>query len=156
MRSIRYAGTISSKIGFYIGDICYALSDKMYHELWGEKHDYNDGQFEAYDSGCCFAVAQTAYGDGSYVDQDGHDYPVDAGVIGIVPLELVAKEKAKNLGSIFVDPGMAIYDIRDGVFDFTMPNGDHVHIDTTGEDTFEWDDEDYEDDDDDWEDDEDE
>lgn len=32
-------GTVKSKIGFYIGDICYALPEHTYHKVWGGAFD---------------------------------------------------------------------------------------------------------------------
>ena len=124
MRKGHFMGQIKSDIGFYVGDICYALSDKMYHEVWGDKYHFDDGCFEAMDSGFSFAVGSTANGDGCYVDNEGHEYPVDAGCIGIVPLELVAKEKAKDLGFISKGPGKAHYEINDGKFIFSVPSSE--------------------------------
>ena len=122
MRNCMYYGKLRSDIGFYIGDICYALSDKMYHEIWGDKYRWEDGEFEMMDSGFNFAVGSTAYGDGCYTDQYGHEYPVDAGVIGIVPLELVAKEEAYELGFVSKKPGIATYCFKNGTFRFDIPN----------------------------------
>lgn len=44
-------GTVKSKIGFYIGDICYALPEHTYHEVWGGAHyavgfDDDDDDFD--------------------------------------------------------------------------------------------------------------
>lgn len=83
--------TIKSKKGFYIGDICYVLDDEIYSGVWGAA-EYEDGEYTT-PSGHKFAVASTAYGDGSYNDQDGNEYGVDAGVIGIVPWELLETQK---------------------------------------------------------------
>lgn len=30
---------IRSDVGFYIGDICYVLDDRIYHGVWGDQHD---------------------------------------------------------------------------------------------------------------------
>lgn len=35
-------------------------------------------------------ASSTAYGDGIYNDQDGHSYSVDAGMIGVIPLNALA------------------------------------------------------------------
>ena len=81
---------IRSDIGFYIGDICYVLDDRLYHGVWGDQHGFVDGTFKDPDTGLEVAVAGTAYGDGRYLGSDGAEFPVDAGVIGLVPLELAA------------------------------------------------------------------
>ena len=131
-------GKITSTKGFYIGDICYALSDKVYDGVWGGA-DYDDGihkdpatQFE-------FAVAGTKYGDGTYEDDYGRTYGVDAGCIGLVPKELA--EKGTDGGHYFPGAGTAGFEACNGVFKITLPNGDEININTDDE---------YEEDDEDW------
>ena len=82
---------LHSKKGFYVGDICYVLDDPIYHGIWGDKHDFEDGLIETEFGN--FAVASTAYGDGEYYDEYGHSYGVDAGVLGIVPWEILEKQE---------------------------------------------------------------
>lgn len=79
--------TITSEKGFYVGDICYVMDDADY-DRWIDVWGYSDGEIPM--SGHSFAVASTAFGDGTYRGSDGFYYPVDAGVIGVVPLELVS------------------------------------------------------------------
>lgn len=88
--------TINVKNGFYVGDLCYALSDEVYHGVWGA-NNYEIGKYE-YD-GKEFAMVNTAYGDGCYLGSDLREYPVDAGIIGICDAEL-AKKDFGNLGRI--------------------------------------------------------
>ena len=59
--------------------LCYALSDELYDGEWGEKHDYEPGDYSP-----LFAVDRTKYGDGRYEDGYGHHYPVDSGTIALV------------------------------------------------------------------------
>lgn len=112
-------GTVESTLGFYIGDICYVLSDEVYHDFWGTKKDYEDGVYEL-PSGLKFAVASTAYGDGLYHDDNGNDYPVDAGVIGVVPHELIGKGHAQlekwELG-VMLTGTRAEFKAEDGYFE---------------------------------------
>lgn len=123
------ATAIKSAQGFYIGDICYVLDDEVYYGVWG-KNGYVDGQYKA-DNGYAFAVASTMYGDGCYDDDDGNVYGVDAGVLGIVPLELVSDvEKAREDGLVVECNGEATMYAREGDFHFELPNGKKVHIDT--------------------------
>ena len=121
---------IKSCKGFYIGDICYVLGDDDYHSFWGNQKGFADGKFEVPGKGYAFAVGFTAYGDGVYSDEEGRLYPVDAGVIGIVPLELVEKENGLENGTVIMMPGIAALDCEDGVFDFCLPDGSTVNIDT--------------------------
>jgi hypothetical protein len=124
-------GEIKSDKGFYIGDICYALGREKYDELWGDQHGYDDGVIEdSEDTGLKFAVSGTRYGDGEYPGSDGCIYGVDAGVIGLVPLELVEREGAECLGRIVRRPGIATFAAEDGDFTIKLPDGEVVFIDT--------------------------
>jgi hypothetical protein len=124
---------IRSDVGFYIGDICYVLDDRLYHGVWGDQNGYADGTFRDPDTGLEVSVAGTAYGDGCYLGSDGAEFPVDAGVIGLVPLELVPKEKEPQggrLGEIFKMPGEAEFIAEDGLFTVILPDGCMVEINT--------------------------
>ncbi len=135
---------IRSDIGFYIGDICYVLDDRLYYGVWGDQNEFADGTFRDPDTGLEVAVAGTAYGDGCYLGSDGAEFPVDAGVIGLVPLELVSREKAPQggqLGEIFKMPGEAEFIAEDGLFTVILPDGHIVEINTD----YEYDEEGYED-----------
>nr|DAR59231.1 MAG TPA: hypothetical protein [Caudoviricetes sp.] len=121
--------TIKSNKGFYIGDICYVLNDDIYDGIWGKIGQYQDGEY-ATDGGNKFVVASTAYGDGCYGDDYGNVYGVDAGVLGLVPLELVAKRNGVQWGAVFEGEGEATMVARDGEFEFTLPNGRKIKIDT--------------------------
>lgn len=120
---------IQSAEGFYIGDICYALSKKVYHEVWGG-NDYEDGVYTEPETGKRFAVAGTAHGDGGYRDNKGHLYGVDAGNIGIVPKELCGSTEG---GFYYACPGTAILVEDDGVFTIHLPDGEELEIDTNDE-----------------------
>ena len=120
--------TVVSNKGFYVGDICYVLNDDLYHGVWGAA-GYENGVFTDTASGLKFAVAGTLYGDGEYQDQQGRRYGVDAGVIGIVPIELVAPKYYRG-GHIFECAGEAMFEAEDGVFNIILPDGQGIFIDT--------------------------
>ncbi len=128
MNIMRVKGKIESKHGFYIGDICYVLSDKVYDDLWGEKHGYKDGIYNDPETGVSFAVAETAYGDGTYSDNEGREYDVDSGTIGLVPEELIDKESTN--GFYFPGEGTASFKANNGNFTITLPEGKTIFIDT--------------------------
>ena len=121
-------GKIYSKLGFVVTDVCYVLREDYYTNFWGKKHNYADGIFEI--NGFRFAVGSTAYGDGVYFDNESHKYPVDAGNIALVPLELVGKEDGLSFGTVFGIPGEAEFTCENGIFDIALPNGHKIHIDT--------------------------
>ena len=137
-------GCVSSEKGFYVGDICYALRDDIYHGFWGNVKHFDDGVFDVPTcDGMSFAVGSTACGDGCYPDQLGHAFPVDAGNIGVVPIELVKDmDKAIDLGLVVDAPGTATFESVDGIFNILLPDGQTVEIDTH------FDGDEYEDDDD--------
>lgn len=131
-------GAIKSDKGFYVGDICYALAEDVYHGVWGGA-GYEDGKHTDPATGREFIVAGTADGDGEYNDQTGRLYPVDAGNIGIVPLELLDeggfaslsdKLQDEPLGLIVQTPGEATFEAESGVFDITLPGDRSVIINT--------------------------
>ena len=131
-------GTIKSDKGFYVGDICYALSKDVYHGVWGGA-GYKDGKHTDHATGREFIVAGTADGDGVYLDQIGRPYLVDAGNIGIVPLELLDEGwfaslsdrlQDETLGLIVKTPGEATFEAERGVFDITLPGDRSVIINT--------------------------
>jgi hypothetical protein len=69
---------------YYIGDPCYVLAENDW--LPHEGPNYDEGLF-TYKGKHCFADG-TAYGDGCYRDNRRNSYPVDAGLIGILPEEV--------------------------------------------------------------------
>lgn len=130
-------GKIKSRKGFYVGDICYVLSDEVYNGIWGNKGHYKDGTFDvpcetgrSDSTGRRFTVGSTAYGDGLYLDDEGREFPVDAGNIGLVPLELVENDVGSGFGTVVYTPGEATLRCKDGVFDITLPERFSIHIDT--------------------------
>lgn len=115
---------------YYIGDPCYAFDDS-----WGDVLKETDF---FYAEPCTIgtsrlAAGSTAYGDGEYYDQENTAYPVDAGLIGALPINLLKRDgklnpkkiKEDNLGRVveFKEPFMV--EINNGFFRFG-----HIEIDT--------------------------
>jgi len=76
---------------YYIGDPCYVFkyenkvfSDAIRRMFTKEEHAIS---FQ-HKKRKCF-IAKTAYGDGHYRDNLGNMYPVDAGMLGAIPVESV-------------------------------------------------------------------
>lgn len=126
---------IKSEKGFYIGDICYAMQNGLYRGVWGGKHHYQDGCFEIPGRNLWFAVAGTAYGDGEYEGSNGFWFPVDAGNIGVLPLEVCTNDLTEiSGGGMLVDaPGTVVFNADDGIFEIELPNGSEFSINTRDE-----------------------
>lgn len=136
-----------SAVGFYIGDICHVLSDDVYHGVWGRQvrdgdgwkdsgsPGFQEGQFTH--DGFTVGVAGTAHGDGEYIDEcEIFTFPVDAGVLGIVPLELVQDiGKAIHYGAVLYGTH-AEMEADGGRFRFTIRDSDrmtvYINVDTAG------------------------
>ena len=65
---------------YLIGDLCYRDQEDV-DELFAE---YQPGRVKTLYDGRKYVYLNTAYGDGSYLDQDGREYWVDSGTIGIM------------------------------------------------------------------------
>lgn len=83
---------------YIVGDPCYAVPDERWME-WLEAADYtsDDKILLAHLDGHPVLGIGTARGDGCYGGSDGNSYPVDTGLIGLVPVELdgATKEQEK-------------------------------------------------------------
>lgn len=87
---------------YILGDPCYAVPDGEWMELL-ESCDYfntpvgtlrrstKEGTFNVMETFKILAFS-TRWGDGTYQGTDGGMYPVDAGLIGLVPVEVVGKD----------------------------------------------------------------
>ena len=80
---------------YWLCDPCYAVPSDLWMDLLNscKFFEYPIGVVQAGD-GKNYSVLgfSTEYGDGLYNDQYGNSYPVDAGLIGLTPLDLVEGE----------------------------------------------------------------
>jgi len=112
---------------YYIGDLCYVM-----HDEWSEVCEnivYN-GEFELKD-GRRYAMFGTAYGDGTYYDQLGKEYGVDAGLIGCILVSDINTDNEKNR----IEWGN-VYDITEPFEPYSNGGNMHfgpVYIETDGE-----------------------
>jgi len=85
---------------YYIGDLCYVMSDRWdeFCELTCSGNKVLDGEFNLAD-GTRFATFTTKYGDGTYRDEQGNTYPVDAGLIGCINVKDIAPTELENLSN---------------------------------------------------------
>jgi len=122
---------------YYIGDPCY-----IFEESWQDA--LNETEFFRKDKlfGKDIFVNSTAYGDGLFYDNHGNSYPVDAGMIGILPIELINKDAKisqedivkQKFGTVQTFTENFTCDYEDGEFRFG-----HIRINTKGiEDEEEW------------------
>ena len=117
---------------YYVGDLCYALEDDIYHDVFGQK-GYASGLYQHEED--FFLVSGTAFGDGEYVDTLGRTYAVDAGILGICPIALA--KKGTDGGQVIEFDGDTECYFRGGMFSFT-PVGEAIAlfiIDTYGDDS---------------------
>ena len=114
---------INVKNGFYIGDLCYALNEKIYDEVWGG-NNYEDGQYTDPETKAEFAMVGTAYGDGEYESDVGTFFPVDAGIIGVADLSICDKDT--SFGKVVPDySGIVYIEYNDGTI--TVSWGDDAN-----------------------------
>lgn len=80
---------------YWIGDPCYVFPHKgpmkdKWHELLNACNYFEDDMPAVIDNGKITVwAAGTAYGDGCYESNFGDNFPVDAGLIGIIPVETI-------------------------------------------------------------------
>jgi len=115
---------------YYIGDLCYALSDDIYDNIFGGT-GYCSGIYEEKATKRVFLVSNTAFGDGMYPGSDGKEFGVDAGIIGICSVSLM--EKSGNGGHVYTFKTPVRCKFAAGRFFFTSQDKSLV-IDTTGDD----------------------
>jgi hypothetical protein len=105
---------------YVIGDLCYRDQEDA-DELFA---DYQPGKIKTLYDGRRYAYLNTAYGDGSYSDQDGNEYSVDSGTIGIMQYD--DGELDSRMGRTFeFDSDFQVY-ASNGVLHFG-----HISIDTS-------------------------
>lgn len=83
-------GSVTMPAGkYYVGDPCYAVPDSRWEEWLKAANFEDEGRFlVANIDGHAVLGIGTAYGDGTYEGNDGNSYPVDAGLLGLVPVSI--------------------------------------------------------------------
>jgi len=122
---------------YYIGDLCYILKPewKEVCDLIIKEDTVLEGKFKLSD-GREFFIGNTAYGDGTYQDNLGQEYPVDSGSLGLIEVrnEFDPNIKLGNLHTFFQDFTVSV---EEGYFIFGA-----ITIDTRSEEDYS--DEEYE------------
>lgn len=121
---------------YFFGDTCYTLGDIDDGPEWGTWVDYTSEMSEQFVlpiSGAkigefSLIASSTAYGDGLYHDQDGVSYSVDAGLIGVTPIEFIEevnadKEHLATLGRFIELTTDHVLAYNDGVITLTSVDG---------------------------------
>jgi hypothetical protein len=96
---------------YWLGDPCYSVPSDLWIPLL-ESCDFFNLPVGTVNGHKVYA-SPTAYGDGEYVGSDGYSYPVDAGLIGLVPEALVTEEPSGFSRKITVDHDF-IFGYEDG------------------------------------------
>lgn len=118
---------------YYIGDPGYAF-DKTWMDILKETDWFNNEPCKIGKHLC--AAGSTAHGDGLYKDQNNYEYPIDAGLIAILPIVLLRRERKLNITKIAKEKYGRVVDfekpfeviIENGKFDFGG-----ILINTTGD-----------------------
>lgn len=115
--------------GFDMSENGLVISQKKDRQVWAS-HNYDDGKYTTNDYD--WAVYSTAYGDGVY-DGGNYRFCVDAGAIGILPLELITDnqklEEAKSLGFVIEGELSANFETDgNGCFDVEIYNKDNEGV----------------------------
>lgn len=117
---------------YFIGDPCYCFEGD-----WGDILDKTDFfSEEVLHKGKLLAAFGTKYGDGTYLDQFDNKFPVDAGLIGIVPVCMITKEGGKK-NNWLKQAGLFVKfqcGEKMSEFDGTITIGEHII--KTGDDDF--------------------
>ena len=102
---------------YFIGDPSLVFGHRSWDEVMTAGKDFkNSAPFDF--GGFSLWVAYTTNGDGEYEDQNGNKYPVDAAVLGAVPIELVEDPEHESFGAILNAPRGLEVSSEDGVFRF--------------------------------------
>lgn len=84
---------------YYVSDPCYCFNNDTWHKIGAITNWFQDEEkpvFE-YKGKPCLAFS-TAHGDGLFTDNQGREYGVDAGMIGLIPVEVADKAPCEGIG----------------------------------------------------------
>ena len=116
---------------YYIGDPCYVIKD---WDSFLDKLGFNGGSYkEGHNTYAGYNLfwSHTLHGDGTYYDQTGRQFFVDAGMLSVLPVEICDSEMIRDHSDISVvqnfQSDFACFDI-DGLIMFG-----NVMINTDGD-----------------------
>ena len=118
---------------YFVGDPCYVIRNDEWEDILKYTQFFGAfgiGQWGGFWKGYKMFSASTAYGDGCYTDNEGREYGVDAGMLGIVPYEYITEFGDIDCGNIIeFEKDFEVEMIDKGVFKFGS-----IVIDTLGAD----------------------
>lgn len=87
---------------YYIGDPCYVIDDKEWDDVLDATAYFENAGVSTFQGHQLWGHS-TAYGDGTYLDQNGNEYGVDSGCIGAVPIGLIENPGGEDHGTMVID-----------------------------------------------------
>jgi hypothetical protein len=108
---------------YFIGDPCYVINES-WTEFIDKVKENTITEFRGYE----VFYGGTAWGDGTYLDNNGNEYPVDSGCLGIIPVDLIELDSSQELGQIVNFDDEFDVDNDGGIFTFG-----HIFINTDWE-----------------------
>ena len=129
------SNTVLVPAGTYIlGDPCYAIPDNKWDEAITTTDCFHTPVGFVTVDGIKYPIMgfATAYGDGEYPGTDGRWFPVDAGLIGLVPYDLDKEHYNNDVSHIVVFDDETLCTNVNGVMQFG-----NIRIDTAGDDALE-------------------
>lgn len=79
---------------YYLGDPCYFFTSDDWGKVLSTCHTFSDPIGKS-PNGRPVLGFGTAYGDGAYRGSDGFEYGVDAGMIGLIPVDGITRDRAE-------------------------------------------------------------
>lgn len=101
---------------YYIGDPSYPFQDETWDRILDELNLFSAELLTW--QGRDFWAGSTKWGDGTYTDQNGVEYAVDTGQIGIIPLEIIDDPEGLEHGTVIElkNSVHVEYDPKEGTF----------------------------------------
>lgn len=132
---------ITTNKGFFVGDPCYVIPKRYWDEYVDEYYKASERGYTHFNfRGVVVGGSNTKHGDGSYLTDDGDEIDVDAGIIGVTPLELI-EDSIGYGGRTITGKHQASVEYKDGNITVSIKGEQDIEIQTGKE----YDEDDYED-----------
>lgn len=123
---------------YYLGDPVFALDETTYHELYGDRFQYENGKFDLKNNDQYMIVHKTHYGDGTFYDTKKRKYIVETGLIALIPISMIDDTmliKAKKYGVVFSFNNFVRFLYHGGLF-MIRSNKKIIEINTRNEEEY--------------------